>query len=151
MTCDDASLSDILHNSRTIAIVGLSDKPERDSHEVAEYLQEQGYRIIPVNPALAGRHVLGEHCHATLKEAAHDLAEQGVLIDVVDCFRKPEFVTELASQAVEIGARTLWMPLGVINEEAASIARRGGLKVVMDRCIKVEHQRDRLRQRGPAH
>lgn len=146
MNCDDASIREILHDSRTVAIVGLSNKPERDSHEVAEYLQQHGYRIIPVNPALAGQHVLGEHCYATLVEAARDLAEQGVLIDVVDCFRKPEFVTELATQAVEIGARTLWMPLGVTNEDAANIARRGGLKVVMDRCIKVEHQRDRLRQ-----
>ncbi len=146
MDCDDASISDILHNSRTVAIVGLSNKPERDSHEVAEYLQQHGYRIIPINPVLAGQHVLGEHCHATLKEAARDLAEQGVLIDVVDCFRKAEFVTELAAQAVEIGARTLWMPLGVINEEAARIASRGGLKVVMDRCMKIEHTRDRLRQ-----
>jgi predicted CoA-binding protein len=146
MDCSDTLITEILHNARTVAIVGLSDKPERDSHEVAQYLQEHGYRIIPVNPALAGQRVLNEHCYATLKEAAHDLAEQGIAIDVVDCFRKPEFVTDLAQQAVHIGAQTLWMPLGVINEEAARIASRGGLKVIMDRCMKVEHLRDRARQ-----
>jgi predicted CoA-binding protein len=148
MHCDEASIKDILDNARTVAIIGMSDKPERDSHEVAQYLQHHGYRIIPVNPALAGRHLLGEHCYATLKEAARDLAEQGTPIDVVDCFRKPEFVTELARQAVEIGAQALWMPLGVINEEAASIASRAGLKVVMDRCMKIEHQRNRAHQLG---
>ncbi|MDB5798823.1 MAG: CoA-binding protein [Paucimonas sp.] len=138
MTCDSL-IPGILRDARTVAIVGLSDKPERDSYEVAEYLQHHGYRIIPVNPANAGSHILGEHCYATLKEAGRDLGEQGVVVDVVDCFRKPEAVTDLARQAVEIGATTLWMPLGVVNEEAARIAREAGLKVVMDRCMKIEH------------
>lgn len=140
MTCNESELAEILQSTRTVAVVGLSDKPERDSYEVAEYLQQHGYRIIPVNPAHAGRHLLGEHCYSTLLEAARDLGEQGVQIDVVDCFRKAEAATELAQQAVQIGARVFWTPLGIVNEEAARIAAQAGLKVVMDRCIKVEHQ-----------
>lgn len=150
MNCDPSLIADILQSSRTIAIVGLSNKPERDSYEVAEYLQQHGYRIIPVNPACAGGHILGEHCYATLKEAARDLGEQGVVIDVVNCFRKPEAVTELAQQAVEVSAQTLWLPLGVINEDAARIARQAGLRVVMDRCMKIEHVREHGRQPGGA-
>jgi predicted CoA-binding protein len=137
----ETSIADILKTSRTVAVVGLSDKPERDSHEVAAYLQEHGYRIIPVNPALAGKQILGETCYASLQEAALAPAQRKAGIDVVDCFRKSEAMSEIAEQAVAIKARTVWMQLGVVNEAAAQIARDGGLQLVMDHCMKIEHTR----------
>lgn len=133
------SIADILKASKTIAIVGLSDKPERDSHEVAHYLQQHGYRIIPVNPILSGQQILGETCYPSLQEAAQALSPQGINIDVVDCFRKSESMPEIAVQAAGLGARVLWMQLGVINESAAKTARDAGLQVVMDHCMKIEH------------
>lgn len=131
----------ILRESKTIAVVGLSTDPNRPSHEVAEYMQAQGYRIIPVNPTHAGERILGEHCYATLKQAHANLAEEGVTIDVVDCFRRSEHIGPIADEAIGVGASCLWMQLGVVNQEAAAKAAQAGLAVVMDKCIKIEHAR----------
>lgn len=127
----------ILEQARTIAVVGLSPKPERASNEVAAYLQEHGYRIVPVNPACAGQQILGEQVYASLPEAAAALG--AVKIDVVDCFRKSEDILPIARDAVAIGAGCLWMQLGIENQEAADLAAAAGLDVVMNHCMKVEH------------
>jgi predicted CoA-binding protein len=129
---------------RTVAVVGLSAKPDRPSHEVAQYLQQHGFRIIPVNPTYAGTPILGEHCYASLTEAATALAPHGIHIDIVDCFRKSDAMLPIAIEAIAIGARCLWMQLGVLNEAAATKARDAGLQVVMDRCMKIEHMHGRL-------
>jgi predicted CoA-binding protein len=128
----DTEIKKILQSSRTIAVVGLSDKPDRDSYRVAEYLQAHGYRIIPVNPVVTS--VLGERSYPALA----DIPEP---IDVVDIFRKPEAVGPIVVEAIAAGAKVVWMQLGVVNEDAAAGARDGGLQVVMDRCIKIEHRR----------
>lgn len=129
---DIPSLRRILAESRTIAVVGLSQNWHRPSNFAAKYLKHHGYRIIPVNPAYD--EVLGEKCYASLA----DIPEP---VDVVDCFRRSEDIPPLAEQAIAIGAKVLWMQLGVINLEAAERARAAGLDVVMDRCIKIEHAR----------
>ncbi|MBL8510004.1 MAG: CoA-binding protein [Betaproteobacteria bacterium] len=129
---DDVGLSRILRDAHTIAVVGLSTKVERPSFRVAQYLQEQGYRIIPVHPA--GQAVLGETCYRTL-------AEIPIPVDIVDCFRQSEAMLELADEAIAIGAKCLWMQIGVVNEAAAERAAAAGLDVVMDRCAKIEHVR----------
>ncbi|HEX2530433.1 MAG TPA: CoA-binding protein [Burkholderiaceae bacterium] len=139
MTSDSDLIHDVLTTSRTIAVVGLSPKPNRPSHEVAQYLQAHGYRIVPVNPASAGAVILGEPCHATLRDAAAALAQEGASIDIVDCFRKSEAIPPIADEAIAIGARCLWMQLGVVNEQAAQKARAAGLTVIMDHCLMVEH------------
>ena len=131
----------VLNQSRTIAVVGLSPDPQRASHEVATYLQQHGYRIIPVNPTCAGKTILGEHCHASLTMAAKALAEAGIKIDIVDCFRKSEAMEPIAEEAIAIGAPVLWMQLGVINAVAAAKAQAAGIHVIMDRCIKIDHAR----------
>lgn len=128
------TIQEILQGAQTIAVVGLSDKPERASHEVAQYLQAQGYKIIPVNPAYAGQQILGETVCASLAEAA-----DGRRIDVVDCFRKSEDIAPLAQEAIAVGAGCLWMQLGVENQAAADLASGAGLAVVMDHCMKIEH------------
>jgi predicted CoA-binding protein len=125
-------IRDILQSVRTIAVVGLSDKPDRPSHGVAAYLQAHGYRIIPVNPAV--RQVLGEKAYARLE----DIPEK---IDVVDVFRRPENVPEIVDAAIAIGAKVVWMQDGVVHEEAAAKARAAGLRVVMDRCMLRDHRR----------
>ncbi|RYE71449.1 MAG: CoA-binding protein [Oxalobacteraceae bacterium] len=130
------SIPQLLSAARTIAVVGLSSKPDRASHQVASYLQQHGHRIIPVNPTYAGQSILGEHCYATLAQVAK---EHGV-IDIVDCFRKSEDILPIAEQAIAIGARCLWLQLGVVNEDAARLAQKAGMLVVMDRCLKIEHQ-----------
>ena len=134
-----ASLSTLFHEIRTIAVVGMSIKPDRASFTVADYLQKHGYRIIPINPSYAGQHILGEHCYATLALAAKALAEAGVKIELVDCFRKSDAIEPIGSESIAIGARCLWMQLGVVNEAAAGKARAAGLEVVMDRCTKIDH------------
>jgi uncharacterized protein len=139
MDYDSNLIADILQHSRTIAIVGLSTNSQRTSHEVAAYLQRHGYRIVPVNPAYAGQTILGEPCHATLVEAVAAMKKDGIHIDIVDCFRKSEAIEPIADDAIAIGARCLWMQLGVVNEQAAAKARAAGLIVVMDRCLKIEH------------
>ena len=130
------SIPQLLSAARTIAVVGLSSKPDRASHQVASYLQQHGHRIIPVNPTYAGQSILGEHCYATLAQVAK---EHGV-IDIVDCFRKSKDILPIAEQAIAIGARCLWLQLGVVNEDAARLAQKAGMLVVMDRCLKIEHQ-----------
>ena len=122
----------ILTEARTIAVVGLSQNWHRPSNFAAKYLQDHGYRIIPVNPVYD--EILGEHCYPTLSDVPEP-------IDVVDCFRRPEEIPALARQAVEIGAKVLWMQLGIVSGEGAAIARAAGLDVVADRCMKIEHAR----------
>lgn len=134
------SIAQILSDSKTIAIVGLSDKPERASHEVAAYLQQHGYRILPVNPSYAGQAILGEPVFATLQEAADALAADGQRIDIVDCFRKADDIPPIARDAIAVRAGCLWMQLDIENQAAADLARAAGLDVVMNRCIKIEHR-----------
>lgn len=123
----------LLEGARTVAVVGLSDRLYRTSHAIARALQDFGYRIYPVNPNLDGP-VLGEEPYAKVEEI-------GKPVDIVDVFRRSEFVTPVAKDAVSAGAKVLWMQSGVVNEEAASYAREHGLIVVMNRCIKVDYAR----------
>ena len=129
---DIPTLRRILHESRTIAMVGLSANWYRPSYFAAKYLQDHGYRVIPVTPQY--EEVLGERCYPTLADVPEP-------IDIVDCFRRAEEIPSLAQQAVDVGAKVLWMQLGIENEEAAQIARAGGLEVVSDRCVKIEYAR----------
>jgi uncharacterized protein len=122
---------EVLQQAKTIAVVGLSDNPLRPSHGVAAYLQGQGYRIIPVNPQI--REALGEKAYPSLV----DVPEK---IDIVDIFRRPEFVEEVVNQAIELKVPAVWMQEEVIHEKAAQKAGRAGIFVVMDRCILVEHR-----------
>jgi predicted CoA-binding protein len=126
----------ILTSYRSIAMVGLSSNYYNPSSFAAIYLDANGYDIVPVNPRQAGKDILGRHVYASLTEAARDHP-----IDIVDVFRPSAEVPALAREAVTIGARVLWMQLGVVSPEAADIAREGGLEVVMDRCCKIEHAR----------
>ena len=128
----DDRLRQLLSDARTIAVVGLSSSPSRASHSVARYLQNHGYRIIPVNPHET--EVLGERAYASLT----DIPEQ---VDVVDVFRRPEYTVEVAEDAVKVGAKVFWLQSGIVNEGAQRIAQEGGLDVVMDACMKIEHQR----------
>jgi hypothetical protein len=134
------SIAQILNDSKTIAMVGLSNKPDRASHGVAEYLLEQGYQVIPVNPAYAGETILDQKVYATLKEAADALAASGQRIDIVDCFRKSEDIPPIARDAIAVRAGCLWMQLDIENRAAADLARAAGLDVVMNHCIKIEHR-----------
>ena len=134
-----SNIARILQDSRIIAIVGMSDKPARASHEVADYLLQHGYRVLPVNPALAGRDVLGQRAYATLTEAAAAVAP--ARIDIVDCFRKSEDILPIAEEAIAVKAGCLWLQLDVVNEAAAQLARAAGLAVVMDHCTKIEHRK----------
>ena len=135
------TIEQILRAARTVAVVGLSNKPERASLEVASYLQQQGYRIIPVNPAYAGQEILGETVYATLQEAADALASSGTRIDIVDCFRKAEEMQPIAKDAIDVRAGCLWMQLGIENQVAADLARAAGLDVVMNHCMLIEHRK----------
>lgn len=139
MMLDANAIRALLAESRTIAVVGLSTKPERPSYGVAKYLQLHGYRVVPVNPTHAGEHILGEYCHATLTQAADAVMRTGARIDIVDCFRKSEHVAPVVDEAIAVGARCVWMQLGVIDHAAAAKAEAAGLAVVMDKCIKIEH------------
>lgn len=139
MKTDNGAIPTQLTTWRTIAVVGLSIKPERASHDVAHYMQRHGYRIVPVNPSYAGNRILNEICHASLSEAAEALAKENVKIDIVNCFRKSEAIMPIAEEAIAIGAPCLWLQLGIVNEEAAIKARAAGMAVVMDHCIKIEH------------
>ena len=123
-------ISQILKTSATIAVVGLSNRRHRPSFGVSEYMQSAGYRIIPVNPAES--EILGEKCYARLE----DIPDR---VDIVDIFRRSEFVPEIVESAIRIGARAIWMQEGVIHPEAAERARRAGLFVVMNTCILKEH------------
>jgi predicted CoA-binding protein len=127
----DEEIAELLTNARTIAVIGASDRPDRASHGVMKFMQDWGYRVLPVNPQITGEHVHGEFVW-------RELAQIGVPIDIVDIFRRPEAVPEAVEQAIFVGAKAVWMQLGVINEEAAARAEEAGLKVVMDRCPKIE-------------
>ncbi len=129
---DINTLRRILHDAKTIAVVGLSADWFRPSFFAAKYMQEHGYRVIPVNPKY--REILGEKCHASLR----DIREK---VDIVDVFRKTADVMPIAEDAIAIGAKVLWQQLGVKNEAAAAKARAAGLETVMDRCVKIEHGR----------
>ena len=131
---DDSTLRNLLGRSRTIAVVGVSAKPERDSYRVAAYLQRAGYRVIPVNPGF--EELLDEVCYPDLTAIPDD-----VEIDIVDVFRRSEFVPEIVEQAIERGAHAVWLQLGVSHPEAERQASEAGLEVVSNRCIKVEHGR----------
>jgi len=129
---DDAGIRRILENHKVIAMVGLSPKEDRPSFHVARYLIAQGYTVIPVNPGQ--REILGQACYPDLKSIP-------VKVDMVDVFRKSEDVPPIAAAAIAIGAKSLWLQLGVFNREAAEQAAAAGLDVVMDRCPKIEHPR----------
>ena len=131
---DINSLRRILRENRVIAVVGLSADWFRPSNFAAKYMQQHGYRVIPVNPRYAGRTVLGERCHASLRE----IAEQ---VDIVDVFRRSADVMPIAEDAIAIRAKVLWQQLGVRNEAAATKAAAAGLETVIDRCVKIEHGR----------
>ena len=131
---DINELRRILHDNRVIAVVGLSADWYRPSYFAAKYLQEHGYRVIPVNPRYAGKQVLGETCYPSLREVPHK-------VDVVDVFRRTDDVPPIADEAIAAGARVLWQQIGVKNEAAAGTARAAGLDAVMDRCMKIEHGR----------
>lgn len=132
MADDIESLRRILATNRVIAVVGLSADWFRPSYFAAKYMQEHGYRVIPVNPRY--QEILGERCYASLPEIPEP-------VGIVDVFRRTEDVLPIARQAVEIGAKVLWQQLGVLNLEADALARAAGLDTVMDRCVKIEHAR----------
>ena len=127
----DEDIAELLSATRTIAMVGASDRPDRPSYGVMKYLQSRGYRVIPVNPQITGEHVHGEYVW-------RELAQIGEPIDLVDIFRRPQAAGEAVDEAIAIGANAVWLQLGVINEEAAARAEAAGLKVVMDRCPKID-------------
>ena len=124
------SIRRILNDSKTIAVVGLSPKPQRPSHQVARYLMEAGYTIIPVNPGQDS--ILGLPCYP-------DLRAIPTQVDMVDIFRRPEAVLPIVEDAIAIGAKFIWMQEGIVNEQAAAKAEAAGLLVVMDRCTKIDH------------
>ena len=126
----DTEIKSILQQTKNIALVGISHKPHRASYQVAKFLMEKGYTVIPVNPKY--KEVLGETCYAELEDIP-------VAIDMVDCFRRSDTILPIAESAIKIGAKVLWMQLDVINEEAAKLAEEAGLQVVMDRCPKIEY------------
>lgn len=131
---DIPSLRRVLRQCRTIAVVGLSAEWHRPSYFAAKYMQQHGYRVVPVNPRYAGQAILGERCWASLTEIPF-------AVDMVDVFRRTEDVGPVADLAIAIGARCLWQQIGVLNHAAAARARAAGLDVVMDRCVKIEHGR----------
>ena len=131
----DPEIVDIIKDAKTIAVVGLSPKPHRDSNSVARYLIEQGYIVVPINPGQD--EILGFKAYPDLLTARDGVGP----IDIVDIFRAPELVMEHVEEAIQIGARLIWMQLGVTNEEAAQRAREANIPVVMDECIKVKHKR----------
>ena len=127
----DEEIVALLQTSRTVALVGASAKPDRDSHAVMAFLQAQGYRVIPVNPGLAGQSLLGEKVVSTLADIVGP-------IDIVDIFRNSDAAGQIIDEAINAGAKAVWLQLGVINPQAADRAKAAGLKVVMDRCPKIE-------------
>jgi predicted CoA-binding protein len=130
------AIAELLKQARTIAVVGLSDNPMRPSYDVSAYMQSRGYRIIPVNPMI--KSCLREKSYASLLDVpTKDVSEK---IDIVNIFRRSEFVPEIVDQAIQLKIPAIWMQLGVIHEKAAEKARQAGIFVVMDRCILVEHR-----------
>ncbi|RJF97193.1 CoA-binding protein [Noviherbaspirillum saxi] len=139
MDDEQALIRQRLADATTIAIVGLSAHPERPSHGVARYLQRQGYRVIPVNPAYAGSDILGEVCYHSLDEAAAALKSGHKSIDIVDLFRKSAEVGAAIDDAIAIGAPCVWLQLGIHHAAAIERAKGAGMLVVTDKCIKIEH------------
>ena len=133
-TYSDKYIHQILSNIKTIALVGASSDSSKDSYKVMQFLLEKDYQVIPVNPNEAGKNILGQYCHADL----HSVTEP---IDMVEVFRKSEAVFDIAKDAINIKAKVLWTQLGVVHEEAANIAQKAGLKVVMNKCPKIELQK----------
>lgn len=129
---EDAEIRGILKNNRVVAVVGLSPDPDKDSHRVAKYLQEHGYRIVPVYPRPG--EILGQKSYAGLKDIPFP-------IDIVDIFRKIEAVPAIVEAAIAIGAKVVWMQLGLAENQSAQKARDAGLQVVMNKCMKIEHSR----------
>lgn len=127
----DEDIKALLEGTRTIAMIGASDRPDRPSYGVMGFLQRHGYRVIPVNPQITGEHIHGEFVF-------RELAQIGEPIDLVDIFRRPIAAGEAVDEAIAAGAKAVWLQLGVINEEAATRAEAAGLKVVMDRCPAIE-------------
>ena len=130
----DAELKDTLRNVKTIAVIGISPKEDRPSYIVASYLKSKGYRVIPVRPD--GEEILGEKVYHSLSEIPKEVS-----VDVVDIFRKSEEVPPIVAEAIQRGIKVVWMQEGVIHKEAGEKAEKAGSKVIMDRCIKKEHQR----------
>lgn len=128
---DPQEIKALLEETRTIAMIGASDRPDRPSYNVMKVLQDHGYRVFPVNPQITGEHVHGEYVW-------RDLSQIGEPIDLVDIFRRPQAAGEAVDEAIRAGAKAVWMQLGVINEEAAARAEAAGLKVVMDHCPAIE-------------
>ncbi|MEO5973074.1 MAG: CoA-binding protein [Sphingomicrobium sp.] len=133
----DEDIAELLTNARTIALVGASDRPDRPAFGVMKFLQDHGYRVFPVNPQITGEHVHGEFVW-------RELSQIGEPIDIVDIFRRPQAAGEAVDQAIFVGAKAVWLQIGVINEEAAARAEAAGLKVVMGRCPKIEIARLRI-------
>lgn len=131
MPVEDDHIRDVLTRVRAIAVVGASPKPERPSHDVITFLQARGYRILPINPGQAGREILGETVYANLASAPKP-------VDMVDIFRRSDSVGPVVDEAIAIGARVIWMQIGVVDKHAAERAREAGLTVVMNRCPKIE-------------
>lgn len=127
----DQEIAELLSTTRTIAMIGASDRPDRASYGVMKFLQTNGYRVFPVNPQITGEHIHGEYVW-------RELAQIGEPIDLVDIFRRPQAAGEAVDEAIAVGAKAVWMQLGIVNEEAAERAEAAGLKVVMDRCPKIE-------------
>jgi predicted CoA-binding protein len=125
-----AKITEILDNYRVVAVVGLSDDPNRPSYRVAQYMQEHGYRIVPVNPGR--REILGEQCYASLRDIPFP-------VEIVDIFRKVEAIPPIVADAIAVGAKVVWMQQGLEEPGAARAAQEAGLRVVMDRCLKIEH------------
>jgi uncharacterized protein len=139
----DARIRDILTRAETIAVVGLSDKPERDSHQIAQYLQSVGYRVVPVNPVVT--EVLGERSYPSLSTIPHE-----VRVDIADVFRRSDQVPPVVDEAIARSIPTIWMQLGVEHAEAAAKARAAGLTVYEDLCIMVQHRRLKIPSKGRA-
>lgn len=138
---DDSIIADILNTTRHIALVGASNNESRPSFTVMAYLLGQGYKVTPVNPKLVGQTILGQKVYAQLR----DIPEP---IDMVDVFRNADAACEVAQEAIAVGAKSLWLQLGVVNHQAAERATKGGLKVVMDRCPKLDIPRIGLQKKG---
>lgn len=130
LTSDD-DIARLLSSTRTIAMIGASDRPDRPSYAVMKYLQSRGYRVFPVNPQITGEHVHGEYVW-------RELSQIGEKIDLVDIFRRPQAAGEAVDEAIAAGAKAVWLQVGVINEEAAARAEAAGLAVVMDRCPMID-------------
>lgn len=127
----DEDIADLLRSTRTIALIGASDRPDRPSWGVMKFLVDHGYRVLPVNPQITGEHVHGEYVW-------RELSQIGEPIDMVDIFRRPQAAGEAVDEAITAGAKSVWLQIGVVNHDAAARAEAAGLKVVMDRCPKIE-------------